>query len=172
MKPFLFFFAALFLAFPARAHEGHDHDAAAAGLKTEAAPRAVAQSEAFELVAVLAQGQLTLYLDRFADNAPVADAEIEIESGPMKAVARQVAPGVYALSGERFASPGKHLLTFTVQSGEDADLLTASLDIDAGAATSASGWSAWAAWGGVGALLLAGTTLFALRRKKNREEWK
>lgn len=173
MKPPVFLFAALVLAFPARAHEGQDHgDEAAAAPPAEAAPRAVAQSEDVELVAVLAQGRLTLYLDRFADNAPIADARIEVESGAMKTQARQIAPGVYALPGEAFAAAGKHPLTFTVQAGELTDLLAASLDIAPGAHPAESGWPAWAAWGGAGTLLLAGTTVLALRRRKTREEWK
>ena len=93
------------------------------------APRASAQTEEFELVAVLAEEKLMLYLDRYADNAPVADAEIEVESGTFKAVAAQIAPGVYSVPGQAFAHPGKYPLTISVQAGEAADLLTATLDL-------------------------------------------
>ena len=41
-------------------------------------------SETFELVGVLSGKQITLYLDRFADNSPVRDAQIELEIGGAK----------------------------------------------------------------------------------------
>ena len=59
------------LSGPAAAHEGHDHGAAAPPQVTTLAPRVEAASADFELVAVLRDGMLTIYLDRFADNAPV-----------------------------------------------------------------------------------------------------
>lgn len=63
---------------------GHDHDAPPA-VSAASAPRVEAQSDSFELVAVLDNGKLTLYLDRFATNEPVSDARIQIESGTFKA---------------------------------------------------------------------------------------
>lgn len=173
MKHLMSFIAAAFLASAAAAHGGEDHgDGAVPAATGDVAPRAFAQSEEFELVAVLADGKLTLYLDRYADNVPITDAQIEVESGAAKALAKQIAPGVYALPGEAFAAAGKHPLTFTVQAGEQSDLLAASLDIAPEAHPAESGWPAWATWGGAGTLLLAGTTVFALRRRKNHEEWK
>jgi len=41
-------------------------------------PRLVASSEAYELVAILNDERLTIYLDRFEDNAPVTDANITV----------------------------------------------------------------------------------------------
>eukprot|EP01031_Cornospumella_fuschlensis_P048713 gene48713-59643_t len=62
------------LAPAAQAGPGHDHGdepaAAAAAL-----PRVAAQSESFELVGILQPGGVMLiYLDRWADNAPVDGA--------------------------------------------------------------------------------------------------
>lgn len=173
MKHLIPCIAMAFFALSAWAHGGEDHgDGAAAAVANDIAPRAAAQTEEFELVAVLADGKLTLYLDRYADNAPVPDAEIEVESGTFKAVAVQVAPGVYALPAEAFSKPGKYPLIVSVQAGENADLLSAALDIAEPVATAghARAWTAWAAWGAAGALLLIGTALLALRRKKNRED--
>ncbi|CAG0926485.1 MAG: hypothetical protein EFKGCFLK_00775 [Rhodocyclaceae bacterium] len=171
MKHLIAFVAPAAFALSAWAHGGEDHGdgAHAPAAIADVAPRASAHSEEFELVAVLADGRLTLYLDRYADNAPVADAQIEIESGAMKAAATQVAPGVYAAPGAAFARPGKHPLTISVQAGESADLLTAALEIAEPAATAAQA-NAGAAWAAAGALLLAGATLVALRRRKNRED--
>lgn len=157
------------------AHGGEDHGSEAAPAPSAAlAPRAAAATDEFELVAVLEGRKLTLSLDRFATNEPVADAQIEVESGGLKAAATQAAPGVYWIPGDSFAIPGKYPLAISVQAGESADLLTATLDLShpvAGAKPSSAlnGWAVWtgrATWGGSGALLLAGAGLFAVRRRK------
>ena len=153
--------------------DGHTHGGAVPPeVIAEAAPRTSTQSDEFELVAVLAEGKLTLYIDRYADNAPVPDAEVEVESGTFKAVAAQVAPGVYTVPGQAFAQPGKHPLTISVQAGDAADLLTATLDLalPAVGVEHAHGWGEWTVWGASGVLLLAGAGLVAVRRrKKNRK---
>jgi len=149
--------------------DGHSHgEAAKPEMNAGIAPRTSAQSDEFELVAVLAAGKLTLYLDRYADNAPVPDAEVEVESGAFKAVAAQIAPGVYSVPGQAFAQPGRHPLTISVQAGDAADLLTATLDLAPPAAgvEHAHGWGEWTVWGASGALLLAGAGLVAVRRRK------
>ncbi|MGB7991241.1 MAG: LPXTG cell wall anchor domain-containing protein [Candidatus Methylophosphatis roskildensis] len=152
----------------ALAHGGEDHGGEATQSPTVAtAPRASAQTEEFELVAVLEGKNLTISLDRFATNEPVANAEIEVDSGALKAVATQIAPGVYSIPGDGFAAPGKYPLAISVVAGESADLLTAMLDLAppvTGVERShvASGWGIW---GAAGALLLAGGGLVAMRRR-------
>ena len=153
------------------AHEGHDHGPAVPEIRVEAAPRATAESEEFELVAVLEGGKLQLYLDRYASNEPVAGAGIEVESGAFKGLAREVAPGVYTLPGEAFAKPGKHPLTIGVQAGESADLLAATLEVPQPATTARSDAPApWQAWWGIGLSGLAGLTalVFVLSRLRQR----
>lgn len=148
--------------------DGHTHGAAMPPEVTaNIAPRASAQTEEFELVAVLAEGKLTLYLDRYADNAPVADAEIEIESGALKAAARQIAPGVYAAPGEAFGKPGKYPLTISVQAGEHADLITSVLEIGGPAkgVEHVHTWGEWAVWGAAALLIAAGAGLVVVRRR-------
>lgn len=169
--------AATMLADRAHAHEGHDH-AEAPPPSIEMAPRASAQTADFELVAVLENGKLLVYLDRFGSNEPVADAQVEIDDGAATTAAAQIAPGVYALPGERFAAPGAHPLTVSVQSGNTADLLVATLEVPApaptqgaaaaGLAASATDWlaanpAAW--WAAPAAIGLAGVGLFVARRR-------
>lgn len=171
----LFLAITLILALPARAggdaSDGHTHGPSEPVPVQDIAPRTTAQTEDFELVAIPSGGKLTLYLDRYADNAPVAGAAIEVESGAFKAVAKEVAPGVYALPGEAFAKPGKYPLTLSIQAGETADLLTATLDL---AALPSAGvehvhtWGEWAVWGAAGALLIAGAGLVAVRRRQKK----
>lgn len=177
MKCIRKYFLSLTLVVPALAYgggdssDGHSHgEAVKSAMTVDVAPRTSAQSDEFELVAVLAAGKLTLYLDRYADNTPVPDAEVEVESGAFKAAAAQIAPGMYSVPGQAFAQPGKHPLTISVQAGDAADLLAATLDIALPAAgvEHVHGWGEWTVWGASGALLLAAGGLIAVRRRKRK----
>lgn len=110
-----------------QAHEGHDHGAPPPPVSASIAPRFEASSEAFELVGVLRDGNLTLHLDRFLGNRPVADAEIEIETpvGPQKA--QRLGGGSYQIEAPFAAKPGSHDLIATVTVGGEIDVLTAAL---------------------------------------------
>src|SRR5687767_3014227 len=68
-------------AVAASAHEGHDHGAAPAPLPAATKPRVAVQTDAFELVGIAAGVQMSLFLDKFATNEPVTDAEIEVLPG-------------------------------------------------------------------------------------------
>ena len=61
----------------AHAHEGHDHAAPTNRVATSL-PRIAVQSELYQLVGILEGGRLTLYLDRFSDNAPVTTGRIAV----------------------------------------------------------------------------------------------
>ncbi|MBU6466705.1 MAG: hypothetical protein KGQ30_08310, partial [Burkholderiales bacterium] len=119
------------------AHGGEDHgNAPAPAPVASAAPRAQAQSEDFELVAeVQGQGQaLVLFLDRFDSNAPVVGAQVEVDGGGPPTMAAETAPGVYRVAAGPWTQPGRHALTVSVQAGDTADLLSATLDVPAAAA--------------------------------------
>ncbi len=148
------------------AHGGEDHGAAAAvaAARDEIAPRAEALGEAFELVAVLAGGRLTLYVDRQEDNSPVANAVVEVDSGDFKAVAEPIAPGEYAAPGEALSRPGRHPLAVSIQAAEAADLLATTLEVaEPAAGERGPDWAGWAGWGGAAAALAAAIA-FARRR--------
>lgn len=85
--------AAVFLP-AALADEGHSHDAAPAA-SAAALPRFALESEAFELVGVRQGHELTLYLDRHADNQPVNDARIALRIGEKDFVAEPHGEGTY-----------------------------------------------------------------------------
>ena len=121
-------------------------------------PRFATDTDQFELVGVLDGQVLTLYLDQFGSNEPVAKAQIEIERGTWKALATEVSPGVYAVAAPALAQPGKHVLTVTVQAGDKSDLLNATLEVgavNAASARHAAGRAAQALVGLVGAAALA-----------------
>lgn len=140
MKFLRIFCVAVALAAPpltSHAHGGEDHgEAPAPAPVASAAPRAQAQSEDFELVAeVQGQGQaLVLFLDRFDSNAPVVGAQVEVDGGGPPTMAAETAPGVYRVAAGPWTQPGRHALTVSVQAGDTADLLSATLDVPAAAA--------------------------------------
>ena len=120
-------------ALPSRlaAHEGHDHGAPPTPVSTTIAPRVDASSDVFELIGVLRAGKLTVYIDRFATNEPVIDAEIDVETqgGAMKAIRN--ADGTYGLDA-KWAKAGESAdLIFTVTAGADLDVLTGTLKVPA-----------------------------------------
>ena len=145
------------LSGPAVAHEGHDHGAPPPPLVTTLAPRAEAASADFELVAVLRDGTLTLHLDRFADNAPVEGAAIEVDTPEGSQAAKPSGPGTYVLPAPFAAKPGAHDLAFTVTAGDAVDVLAATLTIPAAPTSSEMQAPAvLAQFGGLRADLLAG----------------
>lgn len=164
------FIAAVLLAlsWPLLAHEGHDHEAAAQPADVRLAPRFALRSEALEIVGVLAGRDLIVYLDRAADNAPIAGAQIEIEGQGFTGMASEMADGVYRLSGVPLTQAGRYPLTLTVQAGDIIDLLAATLEIGEVAAAPAgdgpadhNGWF----YAGLALLLLAGGLLVRHRRR-------
>lgn len=133
--------------------------------------RSEAQSELFELVAASGNGQLTVFLDRYATNEPVTGAKVEVESGNWKAVAQENGDGSYRVKTEQFGKPGRYPLQFTVQAGADADLMETTLVVAEAAEPDAasSSWNSLTLWR-AGAALAGLTVLaaFALRLKRLR----
>lgn len=170
-------FAGLALLGSARAHEGHDHGAPPPVFNTSFAPRAEATSADFELVAVLRDGELRLYLDRFADNALVDGAAIEVDAPTGTATAKAVEPGTYVVPAAFLATPGAHDLAFTVTAGGGVDLLTATLVVplaeerarlpqgSAPVSLAAIGGQNAGLFAGIAIGLLAGIILMSLRRR-------
>ncbi len=107
---------------------GHDHGDAAPTPSGPALPRFAAVSEAFELVGVLKGRQITLYLDRAADNAPVTGAQIELEIAGTKFKA-EVQDDTYGVLLPEAPKPGVLPITATVTAGAELDLLAAELDL-------------------------------------------
>lgn len=138
MCRFLAIAAVLFLSIPvAQAHEGHDHGAEeqSTPVATASSPRTSTTSDRLEAVIVLSGAQLLVYLDDYASNAPVADAAIDVIFGNREARAMQHAPGEYVVEagalGIASAEPARHALTLVVSTGDDSDLLAATLDVTA-----------------------------------------
>lgn len=133
--------AAAALVVPASAHEGHGDEAPPVA---SALPRAEAHSDLFEIVAVLQPGGvLTVYLDRWADNAPVDGAVTLTLDGQEVAAARQ-GIGLFVVRTPLLANPGARDIVFSVSAGDEMDLLTATLEVPAAPVALTAGASALA----------------------------
>jgi hypothetical protein len=163
-------FALLLTPVLAFAHGGEDHgDGAKPAVVAHAAPRAEAQTELFELVATPGNGQLTIFLDRFASNAPVLDAKVEVESGNWKAVAQATGDGSYRVNAPQLAKAGSYPLQFTVATSTDTDLIETTLVVAAPAKSEAAarplGTGSMRWWIGGMLAALAGISLMVKRRR-------
>jgi hypothetical protein len=121
---------------PLRAHAGHDHGAPPTpSLALPPTPRAEAYGKDVELVLVLDGETLLLYLDDFATNTPIGNAEVRVESmtpeGRREDVAVLDEAAVYRLETPWLAAPGRHDLVVSIQDERRFDLLTATLDVPA-----------------------------------------
>lgn len=147
-------------------HGGEDHGAPPPSVVQTVAPRTAAATEAFEVVALLADQKLVIYVDRFVSNEPVAQAKVEVEGAGLQGVARETDPGTYLLDLATPLPPGRHPLTISVEAGDSVDLLPATLDTSVAVPheVHTHAWSEWLVWILSGALLLASGILFAVRR--------
>ncbi len=156
------------------ASEGHDHGDAPL-IAGPAQPRFAAVSEAFELVGVLSGKQITLYLDRSADNSPVRDAQIELEIAGTKFKAEKHGDDEYEVVLADEPKPGVLPITATVTAGKEVDLLAGELDSHADAhgdeAAHRHSWKEYAGWALGGlialvALMVAGRRMLSSRQAR------
>lgn len=152
----------------AQAGEGHDHGTAAPATAVAALPRFAASSELFELVGVLKDRQLTLYLDHAASNAPVQDARLTLDLGGRKLTPQQLAPGTFEVTLAAPLAPGVTPVTATVNSPAESDLLAGEFDLHEDAHPEpAHSWAdrGWLLAAGLGFVALLA---LALRRWRHR----
>ena len=88
--------------------------------------RFAAQSDQLELVGVLDGTQITLWVDRFADNGPVVDADVEVEINGTTLTAQR-AGDVYVVVLPTRPAPGQVPVSVTVVSPQVSDLLAGTL---------------------------------------------
>lgn len=112
--------------------DGEHLDTPAAAVATSTLPRLETATEAFELVALLRTSELVIVVDRYETNEPVLGAQLEVESGTLKAQAAfRPEQGDYTVTDaallKALAQPGEHALVFTLLAGQDSDLLDGTL---------------------------------------------
>jgi membrane fusion protein, heavy metal efflux system len=165
----------------ALAHDGHDHGTPAVALPVTVNPRAAGTGDEFEAVAILKDGTLLIFVDRFADNSPVTKAVVTVTIGTKDIVALPAPDGTYRVTWPLDAGRGRHDLVVGIQEGAVNDLLISSLErpATASALTAGSaptvierlrGWIVGSPLVAIlGALvLMALSTALVLRRKPER----
>lgn len=115
------------LCAPADAGPGHDHGPEAAAAANPTSPRVVAVSESYELVGILEDGKLVVYLDRIADTTPVTDARVEMTVGGETADAAPQPDGTYLFASPILAKVGEHEVIASIEHGSGSDILIGAL---------------------------------------------
>ncbi|MBH5369562.1 efflux RND transporter periplasmic adaptor subunit [Bradyrhizobium sp. CNPSo 4016] len=118
--------AGLFLGVSgAFAHEGHDHgDAEKTAVVSSAYPRIAARSELYEVVGILKDGRLSVFIDDAVTNEPVLDAALLVtigESAPIEASSRE--DGVYTAPMPNGTPSGSVEVIFSISAARGNDLL-------------------------------------------------
>lgn len=152
---------------PAHAGAGHDHGDAPTVTTGAASPRFAATSENYELVGILNEKNLALYLDHTADNSPVKDAKLELEIAGKPVAIEAVGEGEFLVKLAAELPGGSVPVTATIVAGQDSDLLAADLDVHAEAHTEekATGMP-WKPIAGTSVLLLAIAGLLRMKRAR------
>jgi len=166
----IFFIAFNFFA-TAWAAGDHGAEAPATG-GAVTSPRISSHSDLFELVGVVENGEMKIYLDRYTSNEPVTDAKIEVEAGAAKGTAAPQQDGSYSFKHELLGQPGTLAVSFVIAAGKDTDLLAGDLVItDPHAEDDHAGvkrpWLRWAAYAGA-ALLLVATAIAVFKRRRGK----
>jgi RND family efflux transporter MFP subunit len=166
--------ALMILPVSAFAGGGDDHshgDSAPAPITATAASgaRLELKSPDVELLGMLRDGKLTLYVDRYASNEPIRNARIELESNGRKVQAQAEKNGSYTVDADWLRQPGKYEIVASVEADGLEDLLIGSLEVP-GTKSEAHGrtWLDTAKWaaGGVAAAILLAVLFKFLRRRK------
>ncbi len=158
---------------PALAGPGHDHDdeQVPAVMPGVALPRFTAVSERFELVGVINGEHVTLYLDDADTNAPVVDAELTLAFGAEKIVAERHAAGEFEAQLSAAPAAGVVLVTASVTTAQESDVLTGELDIheaeDEAAAQDAPAWRKFLPWGALGGIAFVGIGAGVARSRRD-----
>ena len=117
----------------ALADAGHDHGDAPPAATGSASPRVSTHSDLFELVGIVKQNKMTIYLDHFGTNEPITKAEIEVEitadKAPIKIKAVAETDGTFSVTNDILEKAGSYALSFTVSAGKDTDLLAGEVKI-------------------------------------------
>lgn len=144
------------------AHEGHEHgDAEKSAVVSSAYPRVTARSELYEIVGILKEGQLSIFIDDAVTNEPISDAALQVTVGDSVASDAKPTPtGGYSVALADSKRTGSVEVIFSVSAKRGDDLLVDSLTLPQAATAPAKHEHAWLSTGRRGAALaLAGLGL-------------
>ena len=138
------------------ADAGHGDETPPPAAVSTPEPRVTASSNTVELIGILRNHALWLYVDRYATNEPINDARITVTNGSASSQAKPEAEGLYSVKGEWLEQPGRHEIHFAIEAEKVSDALSGNLEIPAVAAKVAERhWQDYAKWAGLAAVSLA-----------------
>jgi membrane fusion protein, heavy metal efflux system len=168
LRIFLANIAAIILVFvphPAYAHGDDDHSSVEnSSALNEAKPRIEARTGTLELVAAVDSGDMTIWIDRWADNVPITDADVNVTIDGRSQSAKS-GGGVYTISDAKLDIAGGHQLAFVITRAGDIESLSARIDLpkvqvlEAGA-----GLNLWLVAAGIAVLVILGFLLWRSRK--------
>jgi hypothetical protein len=151
-----------------------DGQATASGTASSV-PRVETFTEAFELLAHLSGGELSIMIDRYETNEPVLGGVLEVQYKDLKAKAKFHADlGDYAVDDPKFlaaiSKPGTHALLFTLVAGEESDLLEGTLTVTEAADDHGHDHAINRRWilAAAAAAVLAAAAAFVVRRHRRQ----
>ena len=144
------------------AHEGHDHgDADKSPVVSSAYPRVAARSDRYEIVGILRDDRLSIFIDDALTNAPVTDAALQVtigEVGPVEATKAE--NGIFTVPLPDRKLTGSVEVIFAISAKKGDDLLVDSFTLPQAAGTPAKHEHGWMTPGrGAAAFALAGLGL-------------
>lgn len=165
----------LFLGLGAsNAHEGHDHgEADKSPVVSSAYPRVAARSDLYEIVGILKDNQLSIFIDDTVTNEPISDAAVQVTVGDAPAIeARRMPNGVYtaSLADQKLAGSVEVIFAITAKKGDD--LLVDSLTVPVANRPPEKQGYGWLPGRSAAAFALAGLgfgLLFGYSRRRGRK---
>ena len=137
------------------ADAGHGDEAPPSAAVSTLEPRVTASSNTVELIGILRDDTLWLYVDRYASNEPIDNARITVTNGSASSQAKPEGKGLYSVKEQWLAQPGKHEMHFTVEVDGVSDTLKGDLDIPAAMAEVHEGkWRDYVKWAGLAVVVL------------------
>lgn len=159
--------AAILLSAPSTsyAHGDEDHGAAASAIApTGVKPRIEARTATVELVAAVDGDDMTIWIDGWADNAPITNANVNVTIDGQSQSAKS-AGGVYTVSDPKLEAAGAHQLAFLITRAGTVESLSAELDVPETEATTASGsWTYWIVGACIAVLAIIGFIFWRSRK--------
>jgi len=106
-------------------------------------PRFYAESDLYELVGVIRDRQITLYLDRYATNEAVKGASIDVEVDGAKVAAKPHGDGEYLIELKNKIKDQPTPISITINDGGELDVLVSTIDLSQFENSSVMNWKTW-----------------------------
>ena len=123
---------------------GHDHgDEKPNQQQAQTLPRFYAESDLYELVGVIRDKQITLYLDRYATNEAVKGANLEVEIDGVKMAVKPHGDGEYLIELKDKIKDQPTPIGVTINDGGVNDILVSTIDLSQFENSSVMNWKTW-----------------------------